>query len=84
VALGDPFVAENTARLRRVAWAVLGLALLNLAVGAVSALASRAGARFDVGWTFSITPWLAVLLLFVLARVFEVGTAMRDDLAATV
>jgi hypothetical protein len=31
-----------------------------------------------------VTRWLAVLLLFVLARVFEQGTRMREDLAGTV
>jgi hypothetical protein len=31
-----------------------------------------------------VTGWLAVLLLFVLARVFDYGTRMRDDLEGTV
>ena len=57
----------NAARLQTTAWALLGLELLHLAVGAVAA----AG-------------WLAVLLLFVLARVFDHGTRMRDDLEGTV
>ena len=35
-------------------------------------------------WSFSLTPWLAVVLLFVLARVFDEGTRMRDDLEGTV
>jgi hypothetical protein len=81
---GDPFVLENAARLQRIAWAVLGLELLHLAVGAVAAGASTARAPLDIGWSFSLTRWLAVLLLFVLARVFEQGTRMRDDLAGTV
>ena len=35
----------------------------------------------SVDWNFSgFTGWLAVLLLFVLARVFEEGTQMREDL----
>ena len=33
---------------------------------------------------FSFAPWLAVLLLFVLADVFARGARMRDDLAGTV
>jgi hypothetical protein len=84
VALGDPFVAENAGRLRKVAWAVLGLEVLHLAVVGVARLVSTDAAPLDVGGGLSPTPWLAVLLLFVLARVFEVGTAMRDDLAGTV
>ena len=31
-----------------------------------------------------MTGWLAVLLLFVLARVFNHGTRIRDDLEGTV
>lgn len=84
VADGDPFVTENAARLKGIAWAVLGLELLHLAVGAVAAGASTAERPLDLDWSFSVTPWLAVLLLFVLARVFEQGSRMREDLAGTV
>jgi Protein of unknown function (DUF2975) len=77
---GDPFVAGNAARLQTTAWALLGLQLLHLAVGAVSAAAQP----LDLDWNFSVTGWLAVLLLFVLARVFDHGTRMRDDLEGTV
>ena len=38
----------------------------------------------DVEWSFSLTRWLTVLLLFVRARVFEHGARMRDDLLGTV
>jgi hypothetical protein len=81
---GDPFVSQNAARLQRIAWAVLGLEVLHLAVGAVAAVASTDRTPLDVGWSFSFTPWLVVLLLFVLARVFEQGARMREDLAGTV
>jgi hypothetical protein len=84
VAEGDPFVIENAARLQRIAWAVLALELLHLAVGAAAAGASTAETPLDVGWSFGVTRWLAVLLLFVLARVFEQGARMREDLAGTV
>jgi hypothetical protein len=81
---GDPFVGENAGRLKRIGWAVLGLEVLHLAVGATVAAASTRAAPLDIGWRFSVTPWLAVLLLFVLARVFEQGTQMREDLEGTV
>jgi hypothetical protein len=81
---GDPFVAENAARLQGIAWAVLGLEVLHLAIGAVAAGVSAAGTPLDIDWNLSLAPWLAVLLLFVLARVFEQGAGMRDDLAGTV
>src|SRR5688572_18957948 len=84
VRLGDPFVAGNAARLQMTAWALLGLQLLHLAVGAIAAAASSPSQPLDLDWNFSVTGWLAVLLLFVLARVFDHGTRMRDDLEGTV
>jgi hypothetical protein len=81
---GDPFVAGNAARLQTTAWALLGLELLHLAVGAIAAAASSPSQPLDVDWNFSVTGWLAVLLLFVLARVFDHGTRMRSDLEGTV
>jgi hypothetical protein len=84
VSLGDPFVAENATRLQQIAWAVLGLELLHLCVGIVEASVSSGAAPLDLDWNFSLTPWLAVLLLFVLARVFDHGTRMREELEGTV
>jgi hypothetical protein len=81
---GDAFAAENAGRLQTIAWALLGLELLHLAAGAVSILASSPGEPLDIDWSFSLTGWLAVLLLFVLARVFDQGSRMRDDLEGTV
>ena len=84
VSVGDPFVMANAARLQKIAWAVLVLELIHLAVGAVAASVSTAAAPFDVNWSFSPTRWVAVLLLFVLARVFEQGAQMREELEGTV
>ena len=38
----------------------------------------------DIDWDFSLNGWLAVLLAFVLAKVFEHGARMRDDLGAMI
>ena len=81
---GDAFVPGNAARLRTIAWAVLGLELLHLCVAAAAWAASSPAQALDISWTPSLTRWLAVLLLFVLARVFEEGARMRDDLEGTV
>jgi hypothetical protein len=81
---GDPFVAENAARLRTIAWCVLGLELLHLLVGVAAALATSETAPLDIDWNFSLTGWLTVLLLFVLAQVFEQGARMRDEIEGTV
>jgi hypothetical protein len=84
VKFGDPFVADNARRVQTIAWALLGLEVLHLAVGAIAAAASSKAQPLDINSDFSITGWLAVLLLFVLARVFEHGTRMREDLEGTV
>jgi hypothetical protein len=84
VRLGDPFVVENAARLQTIAWAVLGLELMDFAVGSVASSVSSKTHPLDIHWNFSVTPWLAVLLLFVLARVFDQGARMREDLEGTV
>jgi hypothetical protein len=36
------------------------------------------------GWTPNLAGWLVTLLVFVLARVFAAGTAMRDELEGTI
>ncbi|MBM4410093.1 MAG: DUF2975 domain-containing protein [Chloroflexi bacterium] len=84
VTTGDPFVTENATRLRTIAWALLGLEVLHLAVGAISAGVSTAAQPLDLDWNLSLTRWLAVLPIFVLARVFDHGTRMRQDLEGTV
>ena len=81
---GDPFVADNARRLQTIAWAYLGLELLHIAVGIVAASSGSVAQPLDIHWRFSFTPWVAVLLLFVLARVFDHGARMRADLEGTV
>jgi hypothetical protein len=81
---GNPFVMANAARLQRIAWAVLALELMHFAVGIIAASVSTAATPLNISWGFSLTRWLAVLLLFVLARVFEQGARMRDELEGTV
>jgi len=84
VSTGNPFVAANAARLQAIAWALLALELAHYAVGAIAASISSAAAPLNIGWGFSLTRWLAVLLLFVLARVFDEGARMREELEGTV
>jgi len=84
VRAGDPFVAANASRLQAIARALLALQLLSIVIGAIAKAISTPAhpLHFDAG--FSINGWLAVLLTFLLARVFAEGTRMRDDLEGTV
>ncbi|HEX7848893.1 MAG TPA: DUF2975 domain-containing protein [Sphingomonas sp.] len=83
VAAGDPFVAANARRLQAIGWALLGWQLVDLAMGGVIIWTERIGAD-TAGWTPNVAGWLVTLLVFVLARVFAVGTAMRDELEGTI
>jgi hypothetical protein len=84
VRAGDPFVAANAVRLQRIAWSALGLKLLNVVVTSIAASIATATNPIGIKWRLDVTGWLVVLLLFVLAGVFEHGTRMRDDLEGTV
>jgi hypothetical protein len=84
VRAGDPFVAANALRLRAIAWALLALQVLSLVVGGISKSISSPAHPIHMDAGFSISGWLAVLLTFLLARVFAEGTLMREDLEGTV
>jgi len=81
---GDPFVASNAQRLQTIAKALLALQLVSIAIGAIGKAVSTPAHPVDLDAGFSISGWLAVLLTFLLARVFAEGTLMREDLAGTV
>ena len=81
---GDPFVVANADRLKVLAWCVLTLELLHILVGVIASASGSQAQPLDIDLEFGLTPWIAVLLLFVLAKVFEHGARMRSDLEGTV
>jgi Protein of unknown function (DUF2975) len=84
VRAGDPFVAANAHRLQGIAWTLLALQLLSMVIGAIARSVSTPAHPVHLDAGFSINGWLAVLLTFLLARVFAQGTLMREDLEGTV
>ena len=84
VRAGDPFVAANASRLQAIAWSLLSLQLLSIVIGAIGKSVSTPAHPVNLDAGFSINGWLAVLLTFLLARVFAEGALMRDDLEGTV
>ena len=84
VRAGNPFVAANAARLQAIAWLLVGQQVLGIAVGLVARAVSTPAHQLHLDAGFSPSGWLAVVLTFVLARVFAEGTRMRDDLEGTV
>ena len=84
VRAGEPFVAANASRLQAIAWVLLALNLLSIVIGAIAKAVSIPAHPLDLDAGFSINGWLAVLLTFLLARVFAEGALMREDLEGTV
>jgi hypothetical protein len=84
VRMGDPFVAANAERLQSIAWVLLALQILSIVIGAIGKAVSTPEHPVNLDAGFSINGWLAVLLTFVLARVFAHGALMREDLEGTV
>jgi len=81
---GDPFVAANASRLQAIAWVLLALQILGIVIGVIAKAISTPAHPLHINAGFSINGWLAVLLTFLLARVFAEGTVMREDLEGTV
>lgn len=79
---GEPFVAVNASRLQSIAWVLLALNLLSIVIGAIGKTVSSSAHPLHLDAGFSINGWLAVLLTFVLARVFAQGALMRAGVKA--
>lgn len=84
VGTGDPFQPENADRLSKMGWLTVALQLCMFVLAPlVSKIAERIGEPGG-GLDLTFDGLLLALVLFVLARVFRHGTAMRDDLEGTV
>ena len=84
---GDPFVSENAERLKRIGWLLLGVMVVEfLSSTAVAGIApdNNIAGHIDGGDGPSLAGCLAVLLIFVLARIFRHGAEMRAELEGTV
>ena len=81
---GDAFIAANAVRLQTIAWVLVALQILSIVIAAIGKAISTQAHPVHLDAGFSINGWLAVLLTFVLARVFAEGALMREDLEGTV
>ncbi len=84
VADGDPFIPENAARLRLMAWLAVTVQLLAIPAGIQAGWISYVTHVNYVNVGFSFGGAILALILFVLARVFSKGAEMRDELEGTV
>lgn len=80
---GDPFIAANAHGLQKIGWCLFALQLFEIPGALIAKNFPSLGPAAPSG-DFSIGGWIAVLMVFVLARVFAAGSAMRDDLEGTI
>jgi hypothetical protein len=85
---GDPFDPANADRLAQMGWlALAGQAVILPLMGLAEWFApylEKAGQGSNFGFDFDLGGILLILVLFILARVFRHGAAMRADLEGTV
>ena len=84
VALGDPFAMANAVRLKAIGWLMIALQLIGIPLAVAAGKAADLFGENDVGFDFSLNAVLSILLVFVLAGVFEQGAKMREELEGTV
>jgi hypothetical protein len=85
---GDPFVDDNAERLKRIGWCLLGVMVVQFLTTMVVAMIVPEhlpeGVNLGIGSDPDPVGLLAILLVFVLARIFKHGARMREELAGTV
>jgi len=87
---GDPFAPINAERLNLMAWLLLAAQILTWPAASLGMIVAEWADEIDgVNITadldgLDLTGVLMVLVLFILARVFRYGAAMREDLEGTV
>lgn len=80
---GDPFLPINARRLRDMGWLALGFQLIAIPVNLIQTRLDAITGQ-PSGLDLDLGGFVLALTLFVLARVFAQGAAMRDDLEGTV
>ena len=85
----DPFVPENARRLSTMAWLLLAVQVLMIPAAALGMLVAKwaqqiEDASFSVDAGLDLSGIMMVIVLFILARVFKQGAAMREDLEGTI
>jgi hypothetical protein len=88
VGQGDPFRLDNAERLTRMGWLSVGAQALGLVLAGIAAWFApyivKSGHDPHMGFGIELTGVLLTLILFILARVFRQGAAMREELEGTV
>ncbi len=86
---GDPFVPENARRIRVLAVAIAALTLASYIMPGIVAALTRAfgklgGGAIRTDLDFNIPAWMAVIVLLVLAQIFDEGARLRAEEQMTI
>ncbi len=81
---GDPFVRANAVRLCAIGWLLVAIEIGGIPLAFIAGSVADRLEDNEVGYDPSFSSLLAILLAFVLARVFERGAAMREEMEGTV
>jgi Protein of unknown function (DUF2975) len=84
VGLGSPFTPVNAARLRTMGWLALAYLGMTFLAAPAELWLRRAIPGSDIEISFDFAALITALLLFVLARVFDRGAQLEQDVEGTV
>lgn len=81
---GNPFIRANAIRLKAIGWLMVGLQIVGVPLAIAAGKAADMFGESDTGWDFSLNGILAILLVFILAGIFERGAEMSEELEGTI
>lgn len=81
---GNPFIKANAVRLRAIGWIMVGIQIVGLPLATTAGNVADLFGENDVGFNFPLNGILAILLVFILAGIFERGAEMREELEGMV
>ena len=84
VEIGNPFILANALRLKAIGWMMVALQLVGIPMAILAGHAADMFGESDTGLDISLNGILAILLVFILAGIFERGAEMREELEGTV
>jgi hypothetical protein len=84
VEIGDPFIHANAVRLKAIGWMMVALHVVGIPLAIFAGKAADLFGESDTGIDLSLNSILSILLVFILAGIFERGAEMREELEGTV
>ena len=84
VETGNPFILANALRLKAIGWMMVALQLVGIPLAILAGHAADMFGESDTGPDISLNGVLSILLVFILAGIFERGAEMREELEGTV